>query len=347
MRVGIVGFRASGKSTVFDLLTGLGAGGRKKSSKLRAGVIKVPDHRLEKLAGILNLEKKTQLEITLVDFAPGKGERALNPKTFKQLREVDALAHVVRCFSDALDPAPPSPITVIRDFESELKLTDTVEVENRLTQLKKENCPDRDTDLLARCKAHLEGEKPLRDFSLSEEEDRELVEFGFLSRKPVLVVLNLGPNEAQKPLPKDLMHYLKKESLLAVPLSGEEELELTALEEIENLQRLKDMGQNEPASERFVHSYYRLMDLTSFLTYDEKEVRARTIKKGTPALYAMAELHAEAGQELSGIEVVRYSDLVKYGSEAKCREAGKLRSPGKEYIVQERDIVLSKFSENE
>ena len=347
MRVGIVGFRASGKSIVFDLLTGLGAGGGKKSGKLRAGVIKIPDPRLETLAGILSLEKKTPLEITLVDFAPGKGERALNPKTFKQLREVDALAHVVRCFSDPLDSAPPSPITAIKDFELELKLTDMVEVENRLTRLKKENCPDQNTDLLARCKAHLEGENPLRDFTLSEEEDRELVKFGFLSRKPLLVVLNLGPNEAQKPLPKDLLRCLKKESRLAVPLSGEAELELTKLEEIESLQRLKDMGQNEPASERFVHSYYKLMDLTSFLTYDEKEVRARAIKNGTPALQAVAELHAESGQELSAIEVVRYNDLVKYGSEAKCREAGKLRFPGNEYIVQEGDIVLSKFSENE
>jgi GTP-binding protein YchF len=345
MRVGIVGFRGAGKSTVFNALTGLGAGRRKKSSKPQLGVIKVADPRAEKLAGILKLEKTTHAEITLVDFAPGMGERALNPKTFQQLREVDALAHVVKCFSGPLDQAPPSPSTAIQDFESELKLTDLVVIENRLTELQKEEGLAREMDLLGRCKAQLEGEKPLRRLSLSEEEIKKIAGFGFLSQKPLLLVLNLGEEDGAKSLPKAMTRQLKKEGLLAVPLSGMVEMELVGLDEKERLKCLKDLGLDETAEERFVHCYYKLMDLISFLTHNEEEVRAWSIKRGTPALQAIAEVHADKEPDFIAIEVIQYSDLVKDGSEAKRKEAGKFRSEEKEYIVQDGDIVRFNFNE--
>jgi len=346
MKVGIVGFRGAGNSTVFNALTGLGAGRRKKSNKPQLGVIKVPDPRVEKLGGILKLEKITHAEITLIDFAPGMGERALNPKTFQQLREVDALAHVVKCFSEPLDQAPPSPSTAIQDFESELKLTDLVVIENRLTELKKEQGLEREMDLLGRCKAQLEGEKPLRRLSLSEEEIRELAGFGCLSQMPLLLVLNLGEDDAAKPLPKAMTRQLKIEGLLAVPLSGKVEMELAGLEEKERLKCLKDLGLDEPAKGRFVHFYYKLMDLISFLTHNEEEVRAWSIKRGAPALQAAAEVYADKEPDFIGVEVIQYNHLVKYGSEAKCKEAGKFKLAGKEYIVQDGDIVRFKFNVN-
>jgi len=345
MRVGIVGFRGAGKSTVFNALTGLGAGRRKKSSDPQLGVIKVADRRVEKLAGILKLEKTTHAEITLVDFAPGMGERALNPKTFQQLREVDALAHVVKCFSGPLDQAPPFPSTAIQDFESELKLTDLVVIENRLTELKKEEGLAREVDLLGRCKAQLEGEKPLRRLFLIEEEIKIIAGFGFLSQKPLLLVLNLGEENGAKSLPKAMTRQLKKEGLLAVLLSGMVEMELVGLDEKERLKCLKDLGLDETAEERFVHCYYKLMDLISFLTHNEEEVRAWSIKRGTPALQAIAEVHADKEPDFIAIEVIQYSDLVKDGSEAKCKEAGKFRSEEKEYIVQDGDIVRFNFNE--
>ena len=345
MRVGIVGFRRAGKSTIFNALTGRGLAPGKKSRKPQLGVIKVPDPRVEKLGGILKLEKTTHAEITIVDFVPGKGERALNPKTFQQLREVDALVHVVKCFSDPLNQTPPSPSTAIQDFESELKLTDLVVIENRLTESRKEKGLEREMDLLARCKAQLEEEKPLRRLSLSEEEIRELAGFGFLSQKPLLHVLNLGDEDAAKPLQKTMTRQLKKEGLLAVPLSGKVEIGLAGLEEKDRLECLKDLGLDEPAKERFVHSYYKLIDLISFLTRDGGEVRAWSIKRGTPALQAVVEVHADKATHFIGIEVIPYKDLIKYGSEAKCKEAGKFRSEGKEYIVQDGDIVRFKFNE--
>ncbi len=345
MRVGIVGFRGAGKSTIFNALTGHGPAPRKKSRKPQLGVIKVPDPRVEKLGDILKLEKTTHAEITIVDFVPGKGERALNPKTFRQLREVDALAHVVKCFSDPLDKAPPSPSTAIQDFESELKLTDMVIIDNYLTELKKDKSPEQEMNLLGRCKAQLEGEKPLRRLSLSGEEIRELAGFGFLSQKPLLYLLNLGEGDVTKPLPKTITRQLKKEGLLAVPLSGKVEMELAELEEKERLKFLKDLGLDEPAKERFVHSYYQLMDLVSFVTHNEEEVRAWSIKRGTPALQVVAEVHTDKHPEFIGIEVIQYNDLIKYGSEAKCKEAGKFRSEGKEYIVRDGDIVRFNFNE--
>jgi len=300
---------------------------------------------VEKLRGILELGRAIHAEITIVDFVPGKGERALNPKTFQQLREVDALAHVVRCFSDPLDQAPPSPSTAVQDFESELKLTDLVVIENRLTELKKEKSPEREMDLLGRCKAQLEGEKPLRRLSLSEEEIRYLAGFGFLSQKPLLLVLNLGEGNAVKPLQKIVTRQLKIGGLLAVSLSGKVEMGLALLDENERLKCLKDLGLDKPARERFVHSYYKLMDLISFVTHNEEEVRAWSIKRGTPALHALAEIHSGKEPDFIGIEVISYNDLIKYGSEAKCKEAGKVRSEGKEYVVQDGDIVRFNFNE--
>ena len=345
MRVGIVGFRGAGKSIVFNALTGLGASRRKTSSKPQRGVIKVHDPRVENLGGILKLEKTTHAEITLVDFAPGMGERALNPKTFQQLREVDALAHVVKCFSGPLDQAPPSPSTAIQDFESELKLTDLVVIENRLTELKKEEGLEREMDLLGRCKAQLEGETPLRRLSLSEEEIRELAGFGCLSQKPLLLVLNLGEEDAAKRLPKAMTGQIKKEGLLAVRLFGKVEMELAGLEEKERLKCLKDLGLDEPAKERFVHFYYKLLDLISFMTHNEEEVLAWSLKRGTQALQAQAEFHADKEPGFIGVEVIKYNDLAKYGSETKCKEAGKFRLAGKEYIVQDGDIVRFKFNQ--
>ncbi len=345
MKVSIVGFRGAGNSTVFNALTGLGAGRRKKSSKHQLGVIKVADPRVEKLGGILKLEKTIHAEITLVDFAPGMGERALNPKTFQQLRDVDALAHVVKCFSNPLDQVSLSPSTAIQDFESELKLTDLVVIGNRLTELRKEEGLEREMDLLGRCKAQLEGEKPLRRLSLSEEEIRELAGLGCLSQKPLLLILNLGKEEAAKPLPKAMRQQLKKEGLLAVRLSGKVEMELAGLEEKERLKSLKVLGFDESAKERFVQSYYNLMELISFLTHNDEEVRAWSIKRGTPALQAVAEVHADRVPDFIGVEVIQYNYLVKYGSVAKCKEAGRFRSEGKEYIVQDGDIVRFNFNE--
>ena len=345
MKVGIVGFRGSGKTTIFNALTGLRAqtGAHAKRKKPHLGAIKVPDERVETLGRMLKLNKMTHAEIIFMDFAPGKGEKALDPNMLQQMKEADSLALVVRCFADPLSASPPSPLKGIRDFEAELKLTDLQVIENRLVRLKKEMDSGRERELLERSKAFIEEERPLRLLSLSDEDNRALSGFGFLSQKPLLILANLGEEDIGRPLPEELAEYLTKEGHQAVPLCGKVEMELVELEEKDRLEFLKEMGLAESARDRFIRSSYALMELISFLTHNEEEVRAWSIRRGSPALKAAGKVHTDMERGFIRAEVVHYDDFVRYGSEAKCKEAGRLRLEGKEYVVQDGDIVRFRF----
>ncbi|MCH7914306.1 MAG: redox-regulated ATPase YchF [Deltaproteobacteria bacterium] len=346
MKVGIVGFRGSGKTTIFNALTGLSAqtGAHAERRKPHVGVIKVPDQRVETLGRMLKLKKMSQAEIVFMDFAPGKGERALDPNMLEQMKEADSLAQVVRCFADPFSAAPPSPLKEIRDFVAELMLTDLAVIENRLARLKKEKDTGHERGLLERSKAFIEEEKPLRLLSLSDEDIRGLSGFGFLSQKPLLILTNLGEEDIGKPLSDELTDYLTKEGLQAVRLCGKAEMELAEFEEKDRLEFLKEMGLSESARDRFVHSSYTLMELISFLTHNEEEVRAWSIRRGTPALKAAGKVHSDMKRGFIRAEVIHYDDFVRYGSEAKCKEAGRLRLEGKEYVVQDGDIIRFRFS---
>lgn len=346
MKVGIVGFRGSGKSAIFNTLTGLSVqtGAHAEGKKPHLGVIKVPDQRVETLGGMLKLKKMTHTEIIFMDFAPGRGEKALDPNMLQQMKEADSLAQVVRCFADPLSAAPPSPMKEIRDFDAELKLTDLEIIENRLVRLKKEKDTGRERELLERSKAFIEEEKPLRLLSLSDEDNRSLSGFGFLSQKPLLVLINLGEEDIGKPLSAELTDYLTKEGLQTVSICGKAEMELAELEETERLEFLKEMGLAESARDRFIRSSYSLMELISFLTHNEGEVRAWSIKRGSPALKAAGKVHSDMERGFIRAEVVHFDDFVGYGSEAKCKEAGKLRLEGKEYIVRDGDIIRFRFN---
>jgi GTP-binding protein YchF len=345
MKVGIVGFQGSGKSAIFNALTGLSVqtGAHAERKKPHLGVIKVPDQRVETLGGMLKRKKMTHAEIIFMDFAPGKGEKALDPNMLQQMKEADSLAQVVRCFADPLSAGPPFPMKEIRDFDAELKLTDLEIIENRLVRLKKEKDTGRERELLERSKAFIEEEKPLRLLSLSDEENRSLSGFGFLSQKPLLILINLGEEDIGKPLSEELTDYMTKEGLQSVPMCGKVEMELVELEEKERLEFLKEMGLAESAKDRFIRSSYSLMALISFLTHNEEEVRAWSIRRGTPALKAAGKVHSDMERGFIRAEVVHYDEFVKYGSEAKCKEAGRLRLEGKEYIVRDGDIIRFRF----
>ena len=345
MKVGIVGFPVSGKTTIFNALTGLKAqtGPHAKEGNPHLGVIKVPDKRAESLGAMLRLKKITHVEIIFVDFAPGKDERALDVNRINQMKEVDALAQVVRCFANPYSQALPSPLKEIQDFEAELKLADLAVIENRLERLKKEKGREHEKELLDRCKAFIEEEQPLRLLSLSEEEERALSGFGFLSRKPLLILLNLEEEDIGKAPPGELIDYLAKERLETISLSGKVEMEVTELGEEERLEFLKELGITDLARDRFVRSCYTLLELVSFLTHNEQEVRVWSIRKGTSALKAAGKVHTDMERGFIRAEVVHYNDFVQYGSEAKCREAGKFRLEGKEYIVQDGDIIRFRF----
>jgi len=345
MKIGIVGFRGAGKTTIFNALTGLkaqtGAAGERRNPHL--GVIKVPDQRIETLGGMLKVKKLTHVEIAFTDFPPGKDDKALDPTKLNQMKEADALAQVVRCFGPPYSTTRPSPLKDIQEFAAELKLADLAAIENRLARLKKEKDHAQEKELLERCKAHVERELPLRLMALNDEEEKKLAGFGFLSQKPLLVLLNQAEEDIGKTLPSELADFLAKERVEAIPLCGKVEMELADLEEKERLEFLKELGLAESARERFVRSCYALLDLVSFLTHNEAEVRAWSVRRGTSAIKAAGKVHSDMERGFIRAEVVHYEDFVKYGSDAKCREAGKFKLEGKDYIVQDGDIVRFRF----
>ncbi len=343
MKVGLIGHRGAGKTTVFNMLTGLqaqvGAYGGKEEVHL--GVIKVPDARVDKLSQIFKPKKTTYAEIRFTDFPASQSEDDLkgNNSLVTQMREVDAMALVLRNFEPGADP-----IRELNDLLTEMILADLTVVENRRMRLKKEKARPQEEALLERCVAALESEKSLRNLEVSADGENILSGFGFLSRKPALALFNQADDKAGQPLPAAYQDELKRRELEGLPLAGKVEMEVAQLDEGDRAAFLKEIGIQEPARERFIRASYRLMDLISFLTAGEDEVRAWTIPQGTVARKAAGKIHSDIERGFIRAEVIAYEDFIALGSETKCKEAGKLRLEGKDYVVQDGDIIHFRFA---
>ena len=349
MKVGIAGFPRSGKTTIFNALTGQHAdvGGFSEPGKVHLGTIKVPDARIDRLTEIFKPRKTTFAEIVFVDFpaaGEGAGGSALDTATLVQMRESDALVQVVRAFPDAVTGDVATAVSDLANFKSELILGDLVLIERRLERLKKEKGKEQERALLERCKETLDTEQVLRTLSLTPEETTALAGFGFLSRRPIMVVLNVTDDDVHSEMPADVAAWLAAEAIQGLVLSGKIEMEISALEPQDRQGFLEDLGLSAPASERFIRAAYELLDQISFLTSGEDEVRAWTIKRGTPAVKAAGKIHSDIERGFIRAEVVHYEDFVQYGSDAKCREHGKLRLEGKEYVVKDGDIIHFRFN---
>jgi GTP-binding protein YchF len=352
MKVGLVGFAGSGKTTVFNTLTGLAAevGGYGAKEKANVGVIKVPDVRVDELASLYNPKKKTFAEISFVDVAgppTETGERTeggLDPKLVQHMRDVDALVHVVRCFENPMLVQEAGPSRDIRAFDDELMLTDLVQIENRIQRLKKEKGKEREAELMDVLKAALEAERPLRDLELTHEDLGLIAGFRFLSLKPLLLLLNVDESSAAAEPPAAVMDLAASKKLSAIAMSGKVEMEIAQLPPEEQREFLGDLGIKEPARDRFINAGYSLLDLISFLTAGEDECRAWSIKRGTHAQRAAGTIHSDIERGFIRAEVVRFEDLIALRSEAKCREQGKLRLEGKEYIVNDGDVIHFRFN---
>jgi hypothetical protein len=347
MRIGIVGFSRAGKTTVFNALTGLHAavGGYGDPGKPNLGTIKVPDARVERLSAIFTPRKTTFAEVVFVDF-PAGGERGgvLDQATLVQMRDADALVQVVRAFPDPVTQDAADPGRDIEAFKSELVLADLGIVEKRLERLRKEKGKEPEVELLERCRQALEAETPLRRVALSAADERALAGFGLLSRLPLLVVVNVPESAVAAPLPDVLRARLEAERVPGLALCAQIEMEIAALDAADRSAFLADLGVQEAARDRFVQAAYALLDLVSFLTTGEDEVRAWPIRRGTPAVRAAGKIHSDIERGFIRAEVVAYDDFIRYGSDAKCREAGKLRLEGKEYVVQDGDIIHFRFN---
>ncbi|MDX2171312.1 MAG: redox-regulated ATPase YchF [Deltaproteobacteria bacterium] len=346
MKVGIVGFPRAGKTTVFNALTGLQAqvGGYGDASKPNLGTIKVPDARIDRLAEIFQPRKTTFAEMVFVDFPGGERGGVLDQTTLVQMRDADALVQVVRGFPDPVTQDAATPARDVEGFKSELVLADLAILEKRHERLRKEKGKEQEAELVGRCKAALEAETPLRRIELSPADERTLSGFGLLSRLPLMVVVNVGEGEAAAPLAADVKALADSEGVAAIALCAQVEAEIAALDAADRGAFLADLGLQEAARDRFIQAAYGLLDLISFLTSGEDEVRAWPIRRGTTAVRAAGKIHSDIERGFIRAEVVAFDDFVRYGSDAKCREAGKLRLEGKDYVVQDGDIVHFRFN---
>jgi len=352
MKVGLVGFAGSGKTTIFNTLTGLTAevGGYGAKEKANVGVIKVPDSRVGELATLYNPKKQTFAEISFVDVAGPQADQAernesgLDAKLVQHMRDVEALVHVVRAFDNPMLLQDADPVRDIRAFDDELVLTDLVQIENRLQRLKKEKGKEREEELMHKLKTALEEERPLRDLDLANEELTLMAGFRFLSLKPLLVLLNLDESQAASGPPAEVTAIAEAKNIDVMAMAGKAEMEIAQLEPDEQREFLSDLGIKEPARDRFIRAAYARLDLISFLTAGEDECRAWSIRRGTFAQRAAGTIHSDIERGFIRAEVVRCEDLIALGSEAKCREQGKLRLEGKEYVVQDGDVINFRFN---
>jgi len=319
------------------MLTGLQVQVGSAKDEVHLGVIKVPDQRIDHLAAIFKPRKVTYAEIQFADFPPqaAKASAAL----LSQMREVEAIALVLRSFE-----ADSKPLKELDELLDEMVLADLVVVENRLTRLKKEKGKEGEGRLLQRCHEALDQGLSLRTVPLTAEEELLLSGFAFLSRKPVLALFNLADDQAGKDLAPEYNHEVEARGIQAFAVAGKLEMEIAQLNESDREAFLQEAGLKETARARFIRACYHLLDFISFFTTGEDEVKAWTIRRGTPARKAAGKIHSDIERGFIRAEVVTYEEFIALGSETKCKEAGKLRLEGKDYTVQDGDIIHFRFN---
>jgi len=344
MKIGLVGLPGAGKSTVFGALTGIevATGYAARGGKSNIGVVKVPDPRVDALTALFQPKKTTYAETTFVDLPGGSGP-GLDRAALNAMRDVDALCQVLRAFPDeAGEPSDPS--RELQELETETILADLEVVEQRVARLRKDRSNPREQELLERLCASLEGEQPLRDLELSPEEDKMISGYSLLSRKPLLLVLNVPEGEVESPAPDALQPAAQERGLGLVVLSAQVEMDIAQMPEAEQKDFLESLGVDEPARNRFIRSAYALLDLISMLTAGPDECRAWPVTRDSAAPRAAGKIHSDIERGFIRAEVVRWEDLIELGSEAKCREVGKLRVEGKDYRIQDGDVVHFRFN---
>jgi len=355
MQTGIIGLPQVGKTTLFHILTKAQVDAKGGQQATRVGVSKVPEPRLGELAKLYNPKKTTYATVQYVDLAGVQKERMR--ESLASLRDVDAIAHVIRVFDDPSVPHSEGTIDPLRDatnLDLELILSDHEQITKRLERvekdLKKQKNPllELEKGVLEKCKAHLEAEKPLRELDLTLEERKPIGGFLFLSQRPMLYVLNLGDDEAGelgKAIDKHKLSALQgRPNTAVVAVCGRLESELAEMDDKEAGELLASYGLKEPGLNRLIRATYDLMGLISFFTAGEPEVRAWTIRKGATAVKAAGEIHSDIEKGFIRAEVVRCEDLLAAGSIHAAKEKAQVRLEGKEYIVQEGDVILFRHS---
>lgn len=360
MKTGIIGLPQVGKTSLFKILTkartDTAAYANPRDSHV--GVAKVPDDRLDRLAALYHPKKLVHAAVEYVDVA-AIGKEALKETAFTtSLRTVDALAHVLRAFDDPAiaHVGEINPLRDIRNVDFDLIFSDLAQVEKRLERLEKDLKKmktaelEREFDLLKRAKAHLELEKPLRELALTPEDKKRVRGFMFLSEKPMLYVLNISETPD---LGRELEQAVKKfglEEVAARPqagataVCGKVEAELAEMSDAEAAEFLASYGLHESGLVRLIRKSYELLGLISFFTVGEDECRAWTVERNIRAQQAAGAIHSDLEKHFIRAETIRWDALLDAGSEANARARGTLRLEGKEYIVQDGDVMHIRHS---
>jgi GTP-binding protein YchF len=357
MQTGIIGLPQSGKTTLFRILTRAHLDEKAARAATHVGIARVPEPRLAQLAALYHPKKITYATVEYVDVGGLSRDRARDASVLAPLREVDALAHVLRVFEDPAVPHPAGSIDPLRDAVSldlELMLSDLEQIERRIERVekdlkkKKEAALELEHALLLRCRAAIQAETPLRELEFSPEEKKALTGFMFLSLRPMLYVLNLGDDEAPQLDSAMQRHGLEKlagkRQSAVVAVCGRIEAELAELEDAAQAELLAAYGLKEPGLHRLIRATYDLLGLIQFFTAGEPEVRAWTIRRGTTAQKAAGVIHTDIERGFIRAEVVRCEDLLAAGGIPAAREKGQVRLEGKDYVVQEGDVILFRHS---
>lgn len=345
MKIGLVGFAGSGKTTVFNTLTGLhapvGFGG-----ELRLGTVKVPDPRIDALSKIFEPKKTTYAELVFCDVPGERGaeQTGLSRQALVQIRDQDVVCLVLRAFPNPALERDPDPLADLAAFHAECILADLDLVERRLDRAKKDKPSPLELAAFERMKTTLEHEWPLRSLDATALNREFLKGYGFLTERPLLVVLNRSEPEAGQPLPDDMTQRLKELHAAGLVLSASVEAEIAAMDPADQPAFLADLGLAESALARFIRTAYGLLDVISFFTVGQDEVRAWTIRRGTRARQAAGRIHSDLERGFIRAEVIPYDVFMQYGSEQAVRDAGRLQLEGKDYVVADGDILHVRFN---
>jgi GTP-binding protein YchF len=360
MKTGIIGLPQVGKTSLFRILTKahLSDSARANPREAHIGVAKVPDDRLDRLAALYNPKKLTHTSVEYVDVG-AIGQEALKDSAYSaHLRNVDALAHVVRVFDDPSVPhtGEIDPLRDIKNVEFDLLVSDLGQIEKRLERLEKDlkkmKTPEleKEFELLKRAKVQVESDKPLREMTMTAEDKKRIKGFMFLSEKPIFYVLNIGEStELGKELEEAVSKYKLTEiaarpNAAATAICGKVEAELAEMSDADAAEFLSSYGLTESGLVRLIRTTYKLLGLISFFTAGEDECRAWQVPANSRAQEAAGAIHSDLEKHFIRAETIRWDQLLEAGSEANARAKGTLRLEGKDYIVQDGDVMHIRHS---